>query len=323
MRLRKSRFKIGDDAITLRAGGGVGPGLFFDFASGVYSEPITFTRSGTKWVRDSDGVYQSFGANALARTDLVGAVIEPAGAGAMLQNATFTSTAWTKDAGTTVASIGSVGPIAGQNAYRATVASGNGRLSQNTAAIVAGQVRRVTALFKVATAGWHFAYFRTDLGATLGALRNYVFDLNLGIAKFQGGGSSNITVLPVGNGYHLVTFDLTTGFTGAVHSFYFGVSNVELTSNTFVAPSGAGTFDVAFVDHVLGGKNESIVLATGTPAVRNADVVTLPLGVPSRDLVFTFDDDTTQTFADASGDFVIDPATLHRPRVKNADWGYL
>ena len=294
-------------------------GLRFDFTTGAYPEPITVTRASTKWVRDSDGIYQSFGADALARTDGEGAVIEPAGSGAMLHNNALNASSWARDSGTTVSSLGTTGPILGQTAYRFSVSGGNGRINQSDVAITSGQVRRVSAIAKAVDA-FKFAFFRTDIAATLNNTRNYVFDLELGVARWQGGGQSNVSILPVGNGYYLITFDVTVGFTGAAHNFYFGVSNVELTSNSFTAPSAAGAYDVAFIDHTLAGTDESLTLSGVAAASRAADVVTLPLGASPGDLVFTFDDDTTQTVPAVSGDYVIDPATLSRPRIKSAVW---
>lgn len=299
-------------------GGAPDPARYWDFTTGDYSYEPLYSRTGTKYVRNSSGQYEAFGTDVLPRTDL-GAMFEPAGSGAMLHNATMTNSAWGKDAGTTVASLGAVGPLSGQNAYRATVASGNGRLSQNNVALVSGEVRRVIAICKPVDA-FKFAYVRTDIAATLNSNRNYVFDLDLGIAKFQGGGSSNIVVLPLADGWYLIAFDLTAGFSGSGHNFYFGISNVEMTSNTFAAPSGAGAYDVAFLDHVKNGNDDSVSLSTTSAAARSEDDATLPLGGTPADLVFTFDDDTTQTFAAQSGNFAV-PTNLNRPRVKRADWG--
>jgi hypothetical protein len=55
---------------------------------------------------------------------------------------------------------------------------------------------------------------------------------------------------------------------------------------------------------------------------RAADALTLHLPAgPTRDLVITFDDNSTHVISDLpSGDYAIDPANLNRPRVKSVDW---
>jgi len=65
----------------------------------------------------------------------------------------------------------------------------------------------------------------------------------------------------------------------------------------------------------------SPIIGTGTTQTRVADALTLPLGAAPHDLVVTFDDASTQTFAGVSGDYPVDPALLNRRTVRKFEHG--
>lgn len=300
-------------ALGVQRRGGPGAGLRFDFLTGIYPEPITFSRAGTKYALNASGTFVAFDTDELARTDL-GAVIEPAGAGKCLANANGTSTAWNKDAGLTGAA-GTSGPIDGINFTTFTRASGNGRINQNLS-ITSGVTSKVVFVGR-GDATFRYAVIRANAEA-VGTYRNYVFDTQALSVQYQGTGSTGPEIVALADGFFMASLEITAGHTGT-SGHYFYLTNVEPTNDTFAAPSATGTWDFAYGD-VLTQGSESLIISVGTAATRNADALTLPLGSGTQDLVFTFDDDTTQTFAGETGDFAV-PTNLDRPRVKYADWG--
>lgn len=285
---------------------------YWDFVNGRYwhaggSAAPPCDRDSAGLALDSAGIWQSFGADTLRRTDL-GLTLEAAGAGLFLHNADVESSSWGKEGGL-APTAGGAGPIAGRNYTSLTRTSGNGRISQTPAA-VNGTPHSVVFMGR-GNPTYRYAIIRNNAVA-VGAFRNYVFDAQTLTVKAQGAGAANSRITGLADGFVMASVDLTAGFSGTV-GWYFYFSNVEPVGDAFQAPTVAGSWDFAYADALTVGS--SPIISGAAVGTRAADAVPLELPAGVHDLTVRFADDSTQLLEGKSGTFIL-PTNLNRATIK-------
>ena len=156
-----------------------------------------------------------------------------------------------------------------------------------------------------------YAYFRIPIGAA--TFNNYVFDLIGGTVGFQGSGSTNAKITTLADGYFLIEFDWLCAVT-VTQTAYFLLTNNAVTNNNFTAPTaGMDVWNVAYCD-MLTAYGEASPVVTSP---RAADELTLK-DTEGTSLMFTFDDDSTQTVTGVAFPYAV-PTSLDGRAVKYVD----
>jgi hypothetical protein len=298
-------------------------GLNFDFVNGIYSGDTPTYTGAARLLPNANGAYTLSAADALPRTDL-GLFLETAYTPLMQRNNGIDTGTWGKDAGLTVAADGAADVLPSVNQHKASRASGNGRVNQNVNSVVSGTRYRVKIIVEP-IAPFRYPFLRMDMFTAAASLRNYVFDAQALLAGYQGAGSTGATIRArAGGKVEIVLYGLATR--SGTLTFNFGVSNTEMTNDTFVAPSATGdAWSVELIEVVAcdATKNiESSIITDAAPfSATTAGSLTLPLGGSAKDLTLTFDDDSQQVIPGVSGSYVLSPANIDRPLIASAVWG--
>lgn len=299
-----------------------GEALYIDFvnrhaeANGAFADfnaLTSLTRASTKYAQDSNGVYQEFGANQPAITDK-GLLIEPEATNVFLYNEDPEDAEWAKGANITVTKNVIASP---------TGSLKGGRISAN------------------GTSGYTFFRQRgSKSNADTGVVSAYVKKGNyryVGIRSYQDDGSdhatfdfdtesfantpsaevSSVGFTKLGNtGWYHIWVQYNLVIASSPEFRFFGLCISDATGSETPALSGTEYVYVWGMQSEGGSVATSPIITTGSSATRAADSMDIELPSGTHDLVFTFDDGSTQTVSSQSGTYSI-PTDLDRPFIRS------
>jgi hypothetical protein len=291
--------------------------LFVDFTElhaagesgfGAFSEVTNFSRASSKWAQDSAGVYQEFAANQPAITDK-GLLIEPAATNLVTYSESFDNADWLKIRNSIGASISS--PLPGIDALGFVANTNNSdHRTQQSFTTIASEVYTFSAIVKAGDKTHVFLI--TENTSPVSADTTY-FDISNGVVGVTGSNHSNTTIVQISDGY----FRVSVTFTGIASGHDFHIA--------FAAADGVPTFvgDNVTIDGYVchsqlevGDTPTSPIITEAAAETRAADSMDIELPAGPHDVVFTFDDGSTQTFENQSGTFVV-PTDLNRQVVRS------
>lgn len=294
-----------------------GASAFWDFANDRYwRAPYSIARASAKHAENSAGVYSSFAADTLARTDK-GALIEPARTNLCLRSQEFDNASWTGDA--TVTANTDAAPDGTVTADRIEDASTSANAARSQQVAIQDDSNWVTfSIFvKKDTDETRFPEFQLLLlNGTTNPRRRISLSTKTGAtAIVASDGTVSSRVDDYGGHWRVVINcqNNSTGNTGASVVIY-PARAASLGGPIENAVTGSIIFWGAQIEENASDAS-SYIATTDVAATRAADSLTLQLPSGTHALTFTFDDGSAQVIAGASGAYAL-PVNLNRPWIK-------
>lgn len=285
-------------------------------AAVAFEDVVACVRASKGWALNSAGDWQEFAPNEVRVTDR-GLLVEPAATNA-IPNSTM------------------AGAVVGSPGTRPTgwpAAFTNGpTYSQSLLADMGGLSVLGVAFAGTTTANWqHIRFCNTNvidaaqgqtwsmsvsLALPEGISLDHIVSVKMAISVRNSDGSSQIgfltgdNVLPLLSGNiqrFAAIFDITSATAGKIEPRLEIITDVGETIDFGLLIGGP---------QIEADGSTSFIETSGAAATRAADAVTINLPSGTHDLIFTFDDGSTQTIAGQSGSYVV-PTNLDRHTIKS------
>lgn len=278
----------------------------YDFTTGMPGG-VTVSSSPIGYAPNGSGL-TSFGTTNVGRRTALGILVEPAATNYFFNAlswcsstaATYTTNSWNR-AGSTppTATSGITDPLGGTSAYRINNTSGIG--------------------------GWNYYWNGTHPNTAATVTQSVIWKFNSGAASIvigtdNAGSSPKYALLNTST--LALTFDTTGGsITGSNVAlgggwYLFQATYVASNQAAILYFLNAGVVDIWGPQYEFGSKATSFINTGAAVGNRSAEVITFNVPASTPSIVFTFDDNSTQTITSpASGTYTI-PTNLNRAQIK-------